>query len=218
VSMRTKEEAFDYRYFPEPDLPPFTIEKELVELARKALPELPQEKLERFRRDYKLTLSTASKLVLEKATADIFESAAKGFGNAQVAANWITEDILGEANKRKKTIQELGLKPAHISEMLSLVEEGVISGKIAKSILPEMIDTGKPPREIVESKGLAQIKDRDELVRIAEGVIASNKGPVDDYKKGKTEALAFLIGEVMKITRGKANPKIVNDLLKERLM
>ncbi|MDB4349790.1 Asp-tRNA(Asn)/Glu-tRNA(Gln) amidotransferase subunit GatB [Omnitrophica bacterium] len=216
-SMRTKEEAFDYRYFPEPDLVPFTIDKEAVESAKKELPELPAKRHARFLDEYKLTNASASAIVEVKEMADYFEKCAERYGNAQVIANWLTGDIQSELNRRKVSIKELGVKPEYVAEMLELIDSGDISGKIAKGLLQDMVDTKKPPRELVDQKGLSQIKDEDEITRFIDEVINNNPKPVEDYKGGKATALTFLVGQVMKATKGKANPKLVNELLKERM-
>jgi len=218
VAMRTKEEAFDYRYFPEPDLVPFTIGKKLVEEIKDALPELPQKRLERFIENYKLPQATASLLVNDKETADYFEDAAAVYKkDAKAVANWITGDIQSELNKRSVSIKELGITPNDLADMIKMIDDGSITGKIAKTLLADMIKSKMRPREIVESKGLLQIKDKDELDKILGEVIRQNPKPVTDYKNGKVNVLTFLVGQVMKATKGKANPKMVNDLLKERM-
>ncbi len=221
-SMRSKEEAFDYRYFPEPDLVPFTVDKKLVGSVRETIPELPRKRYERFLSDYKLPVLAASTIVQDKDTADYFEECATLYKKPHIIANWITGDILSEFNKRfsserNATIMDLGIKPEDLVEMLRLIDKGEISGKIAKAILPEMIETKQSPDEIVKAKGMFQIKDKDELAKILDGVISSNAKPVEDYKNGKEAALAFLVGQVMKATKGKASPKIVNEMLKERM-
>jgi aspartyl-tRNA(Asn)/glutamyl-tRNA(Gln) amidotransferase subunit B len=221
-SMRAKEEAFDYRYFPEPDLVPLMVSDEMVAPVRASLPELPRAKRKRFAEDYKLQPVAVSTLASAHALADFFEESIKLYNKPQVVANWITGDILSELNKRSSQddisgIESLGITPGHLADMLALIDRGEISGKIAKSILPEMIDTGKGPKEIVESKGLSQIKDKGELDGILDSVISAHPQPVADYKSGKAAALTFLVGQVMKASRGKANPKMVNELLKERM-
>lgn len=217
-SMRTKEEAFDYRYFPEPDLVPFILDRDLVESIKKSLPELPQERLKRFISDYELSDAQARQLVSEKDLADYFEECAKFYDkDTRIIANWISGDIQGELNKRNISIKKLGLKPESLGSMLALIEAGAITGKMAKGLLLDVIETGKPPRELIKSKGLSQIKDEGELAKIIEGVIKANPKPVSDYKNGKTNALIFLVGQVMKASKGKANPKIVNELLRKHM-
>ena len=217
-SMRTKEEAFDYRYFPEPDLVPFFFDKKLIESIKETLPELPKDRLERFLRDYKLSSPSATLIVNDKETADYFEECAKLYKkNPQIIANWIGGDILSESNKRNVSIAALGIAPADIADMLKLIDNGTISGKMAKGLLQEMIETRKKPSALVKSKGLSQIKDKGQLAKVLEEVIAANPKPVKDYKKGKTNVLIFLVGQVMKATKGKANPKLVNELLKQKM-
>lgn len=217
-SMRTKEEAFDYRYFPEPDLVPFLLDREFVESMKKTIPELPQERLKRLEKEYRLSLSSALFLVQEKKLADLFEESAKNNKErGQIIANWITGDIMAEANKKNTPVWELIKNPKHISEIAQIIEDGSATGKMVKGIIPEMIDSGKGPREIIESRGLSQIKDEAEIEKILGEVIEKNQKPVKDYKEGKPGALTFLVGQVMKETKGKANPKIVNKLLKRRM-
>ncbi|NQT07069.1 MAG: Asp-tRNA(Asn)/Glu-tRNA(Gln) amidotransferase subunit GatB [Candidatus Omnitrophica bacterium] len=216
--MRTKEEAFDYRYFPEPDLVPFLIDRETVESIKASLPELPQKRYERFVENYKLQPALASIIVNERDLADFFEESAKGYPrNVQLIANWITGDIQGELNKRKLSMASLGLKPEAFADMLKLIDEGVITGKIAKGLLVDMIETGSMPRELVKSLGLSQITDKGALEAVMEKVIKNNPKPVEDYKNGKTNVITFLVGQVMRETKGKANPKIINEMLRERM-
>lgn len=217
-SMRSKEEAFDYRYFPEPDLAPFTIASKDVKKIKEGLPELPNKRLARFVTEYSLTQGAAYAIVKEKDVADYFEETAGVYkGDPKFIANWITGDIASEMNKRYACIRGLGIPPARLAELIQLIDEGAISGKIAKGILLDMIETRKPPRSIVESKGLLQIKDESELTGVVDGVIKANTGPVEEYRKGKKGVLGFLVGQVMKATGGKANPKIANKLLTERI-
>ncbi len=222
ISMRAKEEAYDYRYFPEPDLVPFYIEKALVGEIRSALPELPAARYDRFINGYKLQRMAASIIVQDKEMAEYFEECVKLYDKPQVAANWLTGDLLSEFNKRfsqdkSATINSLGVSPDGLAELLKLVDSGEISGKIAKQILPEMIDGKRGAGEIVKSGGLTQMRDRGEIEKVVADAMRANPKPVEDYKGGKEGALIFLIGQVMKATGGKANPKIVNQLLKERM-
>jgi len=217
-SMRSKEEAFDYRYFPEPDLVPFTIAAKDIKKIKEGLPELPNKRLARFVTEYGLSQGAAYGIVKEKDVADYFEETAGIYkGEPKFIANWITGDIMSEMNKRYACIRGLGIQPARLAELIQLIDEGAISGKIAKGILLDMIETRKPPRSIVESKGLLQIKDEGELTGIVDDVIRANTGPVKEYRKGKKGVLGFLVGQVMKATGGKANPKIANKLLTERI-
>jgi aspartyl-tRNA(Asn)/glutamyl-tRNA(Gln) amidotransferase subunit B len=221
-SMRSKEEAFDYRYFPEPDLLPFVMEKGFVESVRDTLPELPQKRRLRFVKDYTLTQAAAIAIADNKEMADFLEKAVEQYNNPQAVANWLMGDIQSEFNKRfsttkNATIDMLNLDPSALAELLRLIDSGEITGKVAKMLLPEIIDTKKTPKELVAAKGLSQIKDKGEIGKIIDGVIKANPKPVEDYKSGKPAAMTFLVGQVMKAARGKADPKTVSGMLKERM-
>ena len=215
--MRAKEESHDYRYFPEPDLVPFAVEKERVKRIKDSLPELPAQRKKRFMTDYKLSEYDSSVLTSNKKMADYLEECLKFHKNPKVLANWIMGDISSELNKRKIDISTLGLKPAGLVSLLKMIDQGEISGKIAKDVLAQAIETGSPPEKIVKSRGLAQIKDTDTLEKIIKEVISKNEKSVSDYKSGKSNAVMFLVGQVMKQTKGKANPQLVNKLLKRYL-
>jgi len=215
--MRAKEESHDYRYFPEPDLVPFAVEKERVKRIKDSLPELPAQRKKRFMTDYKLSEYDSSVLTSNKKMADYLEECLKSHNNPKALANWIMGDISSELNKRKIDISTLGLKPAGLVSLLKMIDQGEISGKIAKDVLAQAIETGSPPEKIVKSRGLAQIKDTDTLEKIIKEVISKNEKSVSDYKSGKSNAVMFLVGQVMKQTKGKANPQLVNKLLKRYL-
>ena len=215
--MRSKEESHDYRYFPEPDLVPFAVEKETVERIKDSLPELPAQRKTRFMADYKLSEYDSSVLTSAKKMADYFEECLKLHNSPKTLANWIMGDISSELNKRKLDISALSLKPAGLASLLKMIDQGQISGKIAKDVLAQAIESGTPPEKIVKSKGLAQIKDADTLKKIVKEVVAKNEKSVADYKSGKSNAVMFLVGQVMKQTKGKANPRLVNELLKKEL-
>ena len=215
--MRAKEESHDYRYFPEPDLVPFAVEKEMVKRMKDSLPELPAQRKKRFMTDYKLSEYDSSVLTSNKKMADYLEECLKSHNNPKALANWIMGDISSELNKRKIDISALALKPAGLASLLKMIDRGEISGKIAKDVLAQAIETGSPPGKIVKSKGLAQIKDTDTLEKIIKEVISKNEKSVSDYKSGKSNAAMFLVGQVMRQTKGKANPQLVNKLLKKYL-
>ena len=217
-SMRSKEEAHDYRYFPEPDLPPFSISQELVEKIAKTLPEMPAQRKKRFIESFGLSEYDAAIITGDKRMADYFEKCAAICGKPKIIANWITQDIAAELNRRgMENIRELYFSEDDLADMLRLIEAGTISGKMAKDILKEAIDTKKTPAEIVKSKGLSQISDKAQVDNIIEEVLKNNARSVEDFKSGKTNAFMFLVGQVMKLSKGKANPKVVNELLKEKL-
>lgn len=217
VPMRSKEEAHDYRYFPEPDLPPVVIDREWVERLRAGLPELPDPRAERFVRQYGLPEYDADLITSSRRLADWFEAAVREYPDAKAVANWVMGDLLRLLKAEGRELDELPLTPGHLVEMLKLMEKGTISGKIAKTVFEEMFHTGRRAEEIVREKGLVQISDEGELARIVEAVIAANPKSVADFQGGKAAALGFLVGQVMKETKGRANPGLVNQLLRSRL-
>jgi len=220
VLQRSKEYAHDYRYFPEPDLPPLILSREWVEEIRARLPELPDAKLERFVREYGLSRYDAEVLVAERAVADYFEECAKaGAGRVEpkAIANWVTGELFRLMKVQEVEIGQVEITPDKLAALIGLVQDGTISTTAAKDVFAEMFETGRAPDEIVRERGLAQISDEVELSRIVDEVIAANPEPVADYRAGKEQALRFLVGQVMRATRGKANPKAVNELLLEKL-
>jgi len=217
VSMRTKEEAEDYRYFPEPDLVPFQPPGDMIKKARESLPELPEAKLNRFIKDFGLSEYAANVLTSQIDIADYFEECAKAYLDRKALANWITGDIMAALNEKNVNIKELGLSPAGLAGLLKMIDSGVISGKMAKDVLREAIETKIDPKEIVNSKGLSQITDRKLIEEIVDLIIKREEKSVKDYKAGKSNALTFLIGQIMKESKGKASPALVNEILKKRL-
>jgi len=216
VVQRSKEYAQDYRYFPEPDLPPLILSREWVEGLRAKLPELPDAKRDRFMEQYGLSRYDAEVLAAERAVADYFESCVRAHPDAKTVANWITGELFRLLKTADIGIEAVKITPDALAELLSLVEKGTISINIAKDVFGEMLETGRPALQIVKEKGLVQISDVEELSRIVEQIIAENPGPVAEYLGGKEPVLRFLVGQVMKATRGKANPRLVNELLKEK--
>ncbi len=217
ASMRTKEETHDYRYFPEPDLVPFHIAETDVDNARSSMPELPKAKRARFVEQYGLSIKEAGALVADREIAEYFEKAALIAKSPKAVYNWVTQDIMAGLNSENLTISGYGFTPEMLAELISLIDEGVISGKMAKQILVESREENLSPKKLVEQKGLKQITDGDEITRVCDSVIAANQKSVNDYKNGKSNALGFLVGQVMRETKGKANPALVNKLLKEKL-
>ncbi len=218
--MRTKEESHDYRYFPEPDLPPFTVGKEEVKAIGKTLPELPRQRQERFGEQYRLAPADAAFLISEKFLADYFEEAVAAYPDAKKTANWIMGPVQETLNERKTTAGDFRrlVPPANLAGLLRLIDDGSVSGKLAKEqIFPEMLTGGKDAKTVVAEKGLAQISDQAELEKIAEKIIADNPKPVADYRSGNANAIMFLVGQVMKASKGKANPQLVTKLLKEKM-
>jgi len=215
--MRSKEEAHDYRYFPDPDLVPVVISDDWIEEVGKGLPELPMEKRERFVRDYQIPAYDAGVLTSSRALADYYEEVARLSGKPKIAANWVMGDVLKLLNEEKRDIKMCPILPASLTEMIHLIEAGTISGKMAKEVIEEMYRTGKHPKEIIEEKGMVQITDEGELTEIITRVIEANPIQVAQYRGGKEKVFGFFVGQVMKATQGKANPRLINDLLKRRL-
>ena len=217
VTMRSKEEAHDYRYFPEPDLVPVVVDSEWVEKVQTTVGELPQEKLKRFVKEYDLPEYDAGVLVQDKQLANFFEDAAASFHDPKPVSNWVMGDFLRLVNEQHIAFDDLKLTGQQLGDMLKLMEEGTISSKIAKTVFEEMFNTGKDPEVIVEEKGLKQISDDSKLEGIVEQIIDDNDQAVEDYKNGKDRAIKYLMGQVMKETRGKANPPKVMEILREKL-
>jgi aspartyl-tRNA(Asn)/glutamyl-tRNA(Gln) amidotransferase subunit B len=217
TSMRSKEEAHDYRYFPDPDLVPLHIDEQWINTLRKEIPELPQAKKERFITEYGLPATDAEVLTSSRDMADYFDECVKLFNRPKQIGNWIMGSLLALLNIENKTISESPVSPHHLSDMLKLIDKGLISGKIAKKVFDEMAKTGKPPKQIVEKKGLLQVTDKTEIESIVIKIVSDNPKEAEAYKNGKTKLLGFFVGQVMKVTRGKANPQIVNEILKEKL-
>jgi aspartyl-tRNA(Asn)/glutamyl-tRNA(Gln) amidotransferase subunit B len=216
-SMRGKEEAHDYRYFPEPDLVPIIVEQKWIGEIKKSLPELPDIKRERFVSEYALPEHDADLLISEKLLADWFEEAVKFGGQPKIVANWVQGDLMRLLNEESKSIEQCPLKPEQLVEMLKLIENGTISGKIAKTVFEEMYKTGKDAKVIVEEKGLVQISDTGEIDKAIAEVIAKHPKEVDRFRSGEEKLIGFFVGQVMKLTKGKANPQILNELLKKKL-
>ena len=216
-SMRSKEEAHDYRYFPEPDLVPFDFEDVMLKEIEKEIPELPEPRKKRFVLEYKLSDYDAAIMVSDKAMADYFEKCVELYGNPKIVANWLMGDVSFYLKEKNLTISELNLKTQDLTGMLEMIEKGTISGKIAKSLLIEMIETGKEPALLVKEKGLKQITDLAEIEKAIGQVISENAKIVGDFKGGKVNAIMALVGKVMAKTSGKANPAKVNEILNKKL-
>ena len=215
--MRTKEEAHDYCYFPDPDLVEIQIEESLIDKLIKELPELPNAKKERFIKEYQLTNYEANILTEEKTLADFFEEVVKYYPNSKAVSNFILTEVLRYLNRDNKDITETNLKPELLAELLQLVEKGTISITIAKQIFPEVYEKGIKPSKIVEERGLIQESSEEKLQKICKEVLEEHPKEVEKYKKGKKGVLGFFVGQVMKKTKGKANPKIVNKILSQLL-
>jgi len=214
-SLRTKEDAHDYRYFPDPDLLPLVLKQDFVDTIRKSLPELPDAKKARFVKDYGLTPYDAGVLVAEKETAQFFETVCKG-RDAREAVKLVTGDFFAMLNRRGVTIAESPVKAEHLGKLLDLQKDGTISGRIAKDLFVAMEETGKDPAMLVEERGLKQVTDTGAIEAAITAIIEANPMQVEAYK-AKPTMFGWFVGQVMKATGGKANPKVVNELLKQAL-
>jgi aspartyl-tRNA(Asn)/glutamyl-tRNA(Gln) amidotransferase subunit B len=217
ASMRGKEEAHDYRYFPDPDLVPVKIDESWIEHIRESLPELPSEKRERFIKQYSIPEYDAAIITSTKPLSMYYEETVRLFPEPKTVSNWIMGDLLRELKRDEREINQCPVTPLHLADMLSMIKDGTISGKIAKDVFEEMYRTGEKPSKIVQEKGWVQILDKGEIEKAIEKAIQGNPKLVDDYRKGKEKLFGFFVGEVMKETKGKANPKLLNELLKEKL-
>jgi aspartyl-tRNA(Asn)/glutamyl-tRNA(Gln) amidotransferase subunit B len=216
-SMRGKEEAHDYRYFPDPDLLPLMVEETWVERVKKELPELPDAKRERFVGEYQLQPSEAEILTGAKGIADFFEACLKEYPQPKKVANWIINEFLRMIKADESLIPRSPLKPSHVAETYRLVDEGKVSGSVAKTVLQKVFETGRSPAEIVQKEGLTQVSDEGALEAAIDQVIAANPKEVERYRAGNDKLIGFFVGQVMKQTGGRANPAKVNELLKKKL-
>jgi aspartyl-tRNA(Asn)/glutamyl-tRNA(Gln) amidotransferase subunit B len=217
VSMRSKEEAHDYRYFPEPDLVPLEVSEDWHSETRKRLPELPAEKRDRFIREYEIPEYDAGVLTASRALADFFEGSIKEYRKPKVISNWIMGDLLRELKISGIDVDEALIKPVQLSKMIKMIDDGIISGKIAKTVFEEIYKTGKDPEVIVKEQGLIQITDESEIEGYAERVIAENPKEAEAYRGGKDKLIGFFVGQVMKLSGGRANPAVVNEMIIKRL-
>lgn len=218
--MRSKEEAHDYRYFPEPDLVPVLVGEKWIAEVQQSLPEHPTSRRDRFITEYALPRYDAEILTSEKSYADYFEESLRhlgGRGNAKTVSNWVMTEVLRVINEQKISIAEFRVPPANLARLISLANDGTISGKIAKEVWEEMLKTNEDPKVIVDRKGLVQISDRSTIAKIVDDVLEENQAQVQKYRAGNEKVLGFFVGEVMRITKGRANPGMVNDILKEKL-
>lgn len=215
--MRTKEEEMDYRYFPEPDLPPLILNDEFIEEVKKLIPEMPEEKASRFVQQYKIPQYDAEILSSDKELANYYEKCVESAKDAKFVSNLIMTELLREMKENEDSIEKVKIKPEYFGEIKELLDNNKISIKIVKEIFPEMYKTAVSPKEIVKKKGLEQIENEDTLRKIIEEVLNNNPDSVEKYKNGKEKLLGFFVGEVMKKTRGKANPQKTNQIIKELL-
>ncbi len=215
--MRSKEESHDYRYFPDPDLMPIELDPAWVEEIKAQIPELPDVKQERFIKEYNLPEQDAYLIAINKSSTDFFEDAVGLGGSPKNLSNWIKGDFAKALNEENKSIEESLIKPEHLVGLLELIKKGTISGKIAKTVFEEMYRTGKDAATVVNEKGLVQMSDESELEKIVDDIISNSPGEVERFKGGEAKLMGFFVGQVMKETKGKANPKVVNELLRKKL-
>jgi aspartyl-tRNA(Asn)/glutamyl-tRNA(Gln) amidotransferase subunit B len=216
-SMRSKEEAHDYRYFPDPDLVPLVISDQWVERSRQELPELPEQRRKRFVSELGLTEYDAEVLTANRSLAEYFEAGVAAHGNAKAVANWIMGEITRSLNDSGTSIENCPVSPELLAELLRLIDGGTISVKIAKTVFDEMWKSGKAPQVIVEEQGLVQVSDSGAIESIIDEIMAANAGQVEEYRGGKEKVFGFFVGQVMKASKGKANPAVVNELLLDKL-
>ena len=215
-SMRRKEEAHDYRYFPDPDLLPLELSDAYIDAIRAGLPELPDQKKVRFVEQLGLSEYDAGVLVAEKEVADYFERVADG-REAKTASNWVTGELFGKLNESGREITDSPVSPDDLGDLIDLVADGTLSGRLAKEVFDAMFESGRPPGEIVEERGLEQVSDRGEIEALVDTVVGENADKVEEYRGGKDKLFGFFVGQVMKASQGRANPKVVNDILRQKL-
>ena len=217
IAMRSKEEAHDYRYFPEPDLPPVSLDEARISEIRGALPELPDARRARFVSEYRLPEYDAGELTRSRGTADYFEAAARSAGNAKAASNWIMGELGRVANEQERPIDRAGVTPEQLAGLIRLIDRGTITSSTAKTVFEKMLGSGRAADDIVREDGLAQISDEGAVMAVVQQVLAAQADAVTQYRGGKTATFGFLVGQVMKATRGKASPTLVNELLRREL-
>ena len=216
-SMRSKEESADYRYFPDPDLPPLVVEESWIQSIRENMPALPEQCRKRLVEAFGLSEYDAGVLTAERANMDYFEAVFKVCSNARAACTWVTSELFGLLNKQALTIESSPVKPQALGELIKLVDTEVISGKMAKGVFEEMFSSGKPPASIIEARGLRQITDPDQIAAAVRQVFEANQVQVNDFLSGNDRLQAFFVGQVMKATKGSANPKIVNEAIQSEV-
>ena len=215
-SMRSKEDAHDYRYFPDPDLLPLVLEQSFVDKIKNSLPEMPDEKKIRLMNDFDLSSYDASIVVSDRDISEYYEEVAKD-SDYKLAANWMIVELFGVLNKEGKEIKDSPVSAKNLSKLINLIKNNTISGKIAKTVFEEMVKNNEDPEKIVNEKGMKQQSDPEELKKIIDTILKNNEDKVEQYKAGKEKLFGFFVGEVMKNTQGKGNPKLINDILKQQL-
>ena len=214
--MRSKEDAHDYRYFPDPDLLPLVLEDNWIKKIKSSIPELPDKKKERFIKEYGLSEYDSSVIVSDKSTSDYYEKVVQD-RNPKLVTTWVTSELFSILNKKNLSIDESPIPPNQLGDLIDYIDSGKISSRQAKDIFEEMCETGETAQNIINEKGLSQISDKSELKILVESVLSSNPENVEKYKNGKDKLFGFFVGEAMKLSKGKAIPKILNELLKSKL-
>jgi aspartyl-tRNA(Asn)/glutamyl-tRNA(Gln) amidotransferase subunit B len=215
--MRSKEDAHDYRYFPEPDLQPLKVTTEFIEQVKSEMPELPDAMRDRMIEDYSLSFADASQLVSDKDLAEFYESTAKESGDARVSANFILSELLRELNNSGKAVAQSPVSPTNLAELIKTLGSGAINNNQAKEVLVEMFSSGSTAAEVIKEKGFEQLSDAGAIEKIVDEIIETNQNQVTAYRGGNEKLFGFFVGQVMKASQGKANPKIVNDVLGKKL-
>jgi aspartyl-tRNA(Asn)/glutamyl-tRNA(Gln) amidotransferase subunit B len=216
-SMRSKEESHDYRYFPDPDLPPLRLEAGRIGRLEAELPELPARRRTRLMEEHSLDGRDVEVLIASRPLADYFEALVAVVGEAKAAANWVKGPLLKEANRVQRSVEDLGLPPPGLAELIGLVEDGTVSGTMGRRVLGQMVDSGKTAREIIETEGLSQVQDSDELNAWVDAVIEENSDEVERYRSGETQLIGYFVGQSMRKSQGRADPKALSALLRSRL-
>jgi aspartyl-tRNA(Asn)/glutamyl-tRNA(Gln) amidotransferase subunit B len=216
-SMRSKEESHDYRYFPDPDLPPLRVAPERIRKLEAGLPELPARRSTRLMEEHGLDERDVDVLIASRALADYFEALVAVVGDAKAAANWVKGPLLKEANRVQRSVEELELSPASLAELIGLVEDGTVSGTMGRKVLGQMVDSGKTAKEIIETEGLSQVQDSGELNAWVDAVIEENPDEVERYRSGEKRLIGFFVGQTMGKSQGRADPKALSALLQDRL-
>ena len=215
--MRSKEFAHDYRYFPDPDLVPVQIDDEMLERLKLELPEFPEVRAERFVKEFGIPVYDAGVLTAEREVSDYFEAVVRACSDAKAASNWVMGEVLRMLKERNISVASFSVPPERLGGLISLIGGGTISNTIAKQVFERMLETGGDPGAIVEEEGLAQVSDTAEIEKIVQSVIDANSGQVEQYRSGKTRVFGFFVGQCMKVMKGKANPVVVNEILKQKL-
>jgi len=216
-AMRSKEESHDYRYFPDPDLPPLRLDSERIRVLKAGLPELPAQRRARLMEVHDLEARDVDVLIASRSLANYFEALVAVVGEAKVAANWVKGPVLKEANRVQRSVEDLGIPPSDLAALIELVEDGTVSGSMGRKVLGQMVDTGKTAREIIETEGLSQIQDSDELNAWVDAVISENAEEVERYRSGESRLIGYFVGQVMQKSKGRADPKALSAILRGRL-